>query len=219
MTRLSWRRCCRLRRSSCTPARGCCRWRRPRVGAARSGRRWSRDRVAGRVGGAARGVRRARLRRGQGRGVHVVAQGRDEQGTPGRPPGHRGPLDRRDRVPGAGAPVQGQQGRDEDADPGPDRVPGASRRARHRRCGRRRDAVRGEPARAGRAGFAFIVGSRISKAPYDLAEHFRSKGNVFTDGQCLETTRPMGTGKAARERGVVHQYKFKRSQHDKRSTR
>jgi hypothetical protein len=67
------------------------------------------------------------------------------------------------------------------------------------------------------AGFAFIVGSRISKAPYDLAEHFRIKGNVFTEGQCLETTRTMGTGKAARERRVVYQYKFKRSQHDNRA--
>ncbi len=67
------------------------------------------------------------------------------------------------------------------------------------------------------AGFTFIVESRISKAPYDLAEHFRSKGNVFTDGQCLETTRPMGVGKAVRERRVVYQYKFKRSQHDNRA--
>ncbi len=56
------------------------------------------------------------------------------------------------------------------------------------------------------AGFAFIVGSRISKAPYDLAEHFRTRGNAFTDGQCLETTRTMGTGKDARARRVVYQY-------------
>jgi len=67
------------------------------------------------------------------------------------------------------------------------------------------------------AGFAFIVGARISKAPYDLAEHFRTNGNVFTDGQCLETTRAMGTGQAARQRRVVYQYKFKRSQHDNRA--
>ena len=67
------------------------------------------------------------------------------------------------------------------------------------------------------AGFSFIVGSRISKAPYDLAEHFRTKGNVFTEGQCLETTRIMGAGKTARERRVVYQYKFKRSQHDNRA--
>ena len=33
------------------------------------------------------------------------------------------------------------------------------------------------------AGFGFIVGSRITKAPYDLAEHFHWHGNYFTDGQ------------------------------------
>lgn len=67
------------------------------------------------------------------------------------------------------------------------------------------------------AGFEFIVGSRIAKAPYDLAEHFRTRGNAFTDGQTIETTRPMGTGKAARDRRVVYQYSFKRSQHDNRA--
>jgi hypothetical protein len=44
------------------------------------------------------------------------------------------------------------------------------------------------------AGFSFIVGSRISKAPYDLAEHFERHGNHFTDGQTLESTRTMGAG-------------------------
>lgn len=32
------------------------------------------------------------------------------------------------------------------------------------------------------AGMSFIVGSRISKAPYDLAAHFELHGNAFTDG-------------------------------------
>src|SRR5450759_2807846 len=36
------------------------------------------------------------------------------------------------------------------------------------------------------AGFSFIVGSRITKAPYDLADHFARHGNYFTDGQILE---------------------------------
>jgi hypothetical protein len=45
------------------------------------------------------------------------------------------------------------------------------------------------------AGFSFIVGSRAAKTPYDLADHFRTKGNHFTDGQTVETTRAMGTGK------------------------
>ncbi|MFC0647434.1 IS1634 family transposase, partial [Cellulomonas phragmiteti] len=67
------------------------------------------------------------------------------------------------------------------------------------------------------AGFGFIVGSRITKAPYDLAEHFARHGNYFTDGQVLESTRQMGTGTAARSRRVVYQWKFKREQHDNRA--
>ena len=67
------------------------------------------------------------------------------------------------------------------------------------------------------AGFSFIVGSRISKAPYDLAEHFERTGTHFTDGQILESTRLMGTGKAARTRRVVYQYLFARHKHDDRA--
>ena len=44
------------------------------------------------------------------------------------------------------------------------------------------------------AGFSFIVGSRLTKAPYDLAEHFERHGNHFTEAQVLESTRDMGTG-------------------------
>lgn len=67
------------------------------------------------------------------------------------------------------------------------------------------------------AGFGFIVGSRITKAPYDLADHFERHGNYFTDGQILESTREMGTGKAARGRRVVYQWKFAREQHDNKA--
>jgi transposase len=67
------------------------------------------------------------------------------------------------------------------------------------------------------AGFGFIVGSRITKAPYDLAEHFERHGNYFTDGQVLESARVMGTGKGARDRRVVYQWKFKREQHDNKA--
>ena len=42
------------------------------------------------------------------------------------------------------------------------------------------------------AGFGFIVGSRITKAPYDLAEHFERHGNYFTDGQVLESAAADG---------------------------
>ena len=56
------------------------------------------------------------------------------------------------------------------------------------------------------AGFRFIVGSKISKAPYDLADHLERHGNAFDDGQSIETTRTMGTGKDARARRVVYQW-------------
>jgi hypothetical protein len=67
------------------------------------------------------------------------------------------------------------------------------------------------------AGFSFIVGSRISKAPYDLAEHFKRRGDYFADGQILESSRVMGTGKAARTRRIVYQYSFKRRSRDDRA--
>jgi hypothetical protein len=64
------------------------------------------------------------------------------------------------------------------------------------------------------AGFSFIVGSRISKAPYDLAAHFERHGNHFADGQTLESTRTMGTGANARDRRVVYHYSFTREKRD-----
>jgi Transposase DDE domain len=67
------------------------------------------------------------------------------------------------------------------------------------------------------AGFSFIVGSRISKAPYDLAEHFERHGDYFADGQILESSRVMGIGKAARTRRIVYQYSFKRRRRDDRA--
>ena len=67
------------------------------------------------------------------------------------------------------------------------------------------------------AGFSFIVGSRITKAPYDLAEHFTRHGDYFTDGQILESSRVMGSGKHERQRRVVYQWSFKRSQRDNKT--
>lgn len=64
------------------------------------------------------------------------------------------------------------------------------------------------------AGFGFIVGSRISKAPYDLAEHFDLHGGVLGDGETLESKRVMGTGVNARERRVVYHYSAKRDRRD-----
>ena len=67
------------------------------------------------------------------------------------------------------------------------------------------------------AGFGFIVGSRITKAPYDLAGNFERHGNYFTDGQVLESARRMGTGQAARVRRVACQRKFRREQRDNKA--
>jgi transposase len=67
------------------------------------------------------------------------------------------------------------------------------------------------------AGSGFIAGSRITRAPYDLAEHFQRHGSYFTGGQVLEPARQTGTGKAARVRRVACQWKFKREQHDNKA--
>ena len=40
------------------------------------------------------------------------------------------------------------------------------------------------------AGFSFIVGSRMTKAPGDLASHFRWHGESFDDGQIIDTVTP-----------------------------
>lgn len=39
-------------------------------------------------------------------------------------------------------------------------------------------------------GFRFIVGSRMTKAPIDLASHFRWHGDAFTDAQIIDTITP-----------------------------
>jgi len=40
------------------------------------------------------------------------------------------------------------------------------------------------------ANLRFIVGSRVTKAPIDLASHFRWHGDAFTDGQIIDTLTP-----------------------------
>src|SRR3954447_13740162 len=44
------------------------------------------------------------------------------------------------------------------------------------------------------AGFRFIVGSKISKAPYDLADHLERHGNAFDDGQTPYQPKDTGRG-------------------------
>ena len=47
------------------------------------------------------------------------------------------------------------------------------------------------------AGLKFIVGSRVTKAPNDLASHFRWHGDAFTDGQVIDTITPRTATKTA----------------------
>ena len=42
------------------------------------------------------------------------------------------------------------------------------------------------------AGLGFIVGSRQTTAPLDLAAHYRWHGEAFTDGQVIDTITPRG---------------------------
>lgn len=59
------------------------------------------------------------------------------------------------------------------------------------------------------AGFGFIVGSRVSKAPKDLVDHFDTHGAVFKDGQIVEATTVMGRG-GTHLRRVVYRFSQKR---------
>jgi hypothetical protein len=51
------------------------------------------------------------------------------------------------------------------------------------------------------AGLRFIVGSRATKAPIDLESHFRWHGEVFTDGQVIDTITPRGRRAVGTARG------------------
>jgi len=65
-------------------------------------------------------------------------------------------------------------------------------------------------------GFAFIVGSRIAKTPYQIKEFKRSyPEELFIDGQVFETIQTFGYHREDKvERRVIYQYKQKRAQLD-----
>ena len=67
------------------------------------------------------------------------------------------------------------------------------------------------------AGLSFIVGSRTSKAPKELEDHFGRRGNAIKDDEVVELTRPMGQGSDRRDRRVVWHYKWQRAQRDYRT--
>ena len=53
------------------------------------------------------------------------------------------------------------------------------------------------------AGLRFIVGSRVTKAPNDLASHFRWHGDAFADGQVIDTITPRVSTATARAKNDV----------------
>jgi Transposase DDE domain len=52
------------------------------------------------------------------------------------------------------------------------------------------------------AGLSFIVGSRTVKAPIDLASHFHWNGDVFTDGQIIDTVTPRHANTIVNDRAL-----------------
>lgn len=66
------------------------------------------------------------------------------------------------------------------------------------------------------AGYQYIVGTRNSKAPYDLAEVFEG-GNHFADGQVFETTTQMKKNVTSSTRRAVWQYRLAREHRDRRN--
>ncbi|WP_202798455.1 IS1634 family transposase [Citricoccus sp. CH26A] len=57
-------------------------------------------------------------------------------------------------------------------------------------------------------GYQYIVGSRTSKAPMDLASTFATTGNHFADGQVIEATTELKKGVASTKRRAVWQYRL-----------
>ena len=66
------------------------------------------------------------------------------------------------------------------------------------------------------AGYGFIVGSRIAKTPYDIAE-YPNDGSALANGQILDTTVWFRRAGSRRQRRVVCQYRQKRARLDLRN--
>ena len=63
------------------------------------------------------------------------------------------------------------------------------------------------------AGLGFIVGSRQTKAPADLAGHFEGNGDAFTDGQVIDTITPRHGKSAVRDRARRAEPLWRRQEH------
>jgi hypothetical protein len=65
-------------------------------------------------------------------------------------------------------------------------------------------------------GYHYIIGSRISKTPYEIAEYSKRPGQKLEDGQIFDLKVSMNTGKGDKrvKRRVVYQYRQKRANMD-----
>jgi len=68
-------------------------------------------------------------------------------------------------------------------------------------------------------GFKFIIGSRLSKTPYEIEEYRRNKNETLSDGQIFETLKEFTNKVSGKKtfRQVVYQYKQKRAELDLRN--
>src|SRR5699024_2252205 len=63
------------------------------------------------------------------------------------------------------------------------------------------------------AGLRFIVGSRVTKAPIDLAAHFRWHGDAFSDGQVIDTITPKNARRGENDPALRAEPVWHREQH------
>ena len=68
-------------------------------------------------------------------------------------------------------------------------------------------------------GYHYIVGSRLSKCPYEIAEYQKMPGQELQDGQIFDTVIDMNTGRGTKrvKRRVVYQYRARRASLDLRN--
>jgi transposase len=68
-------------------------------------------------------------------------------------------------------------------------------------------------------GYHYIIGSRIAKVPYDIAEYAKEPGAELADGQIFDTRQAMNTGRGTKRitRRVIYQYRKDRASLDLRN--
>jgi len=68
-------------------------------------------------------------------------------------------------------------------------------------------------------GYHYIIGSRIAKTPYGVAEYIATPGAGIADGQVFESSMSINAGKKTKraQRRVIYQYREKRAQLDLRN--